>query len=346
MSEDNNDRTQTPPALIPPPDRRSDTDAVAPSPDVVQPEQPVDHDVDSTQSEIAAEQAEASLDARGDSAAHSSADNHEPAAHESVAHEPSAHESDAQEQQGAYESAARNRNGEADDNRSTTAHDNDTNAGLTVIPAGAAATGAAGRPAEEAHPSNQQRAFTSPPVAPKKKGNRVFGALIALVSSVVFLIVFAIVAAIVISVGAPGQSVVGNLTAFLTSPVFYVPAIFFAVAFVLVVLLANRANWWAYIIGSLFVAAVVYFGTIGVGLLISNVVVMTPAEAAAEFARSASNPFVIAGALVAREVAMWSGAAIAARGRRMKVRNRSSREEYERAAAEHRAEYERGFTPA
>ena len=215
---------------------------------------------------------------------------------------------------------------------------------MTVIPA--AATVVADRPTEEAHPSNQQRAFTSPPVAPKKKGNRVFGALIALVSSVVFLIVFAIVAAIVIAVGAPGQSVVGNLTAFLTSPVFYVPAIFFAVAFVLVVLLANRANWWAYIIGSLFVAAVVYFGTIGVGLLISNVVVMTPAEAAAEFARSASNPFVIAGALVAREVAMWSGAAIAARGRRMKVRNRSSREEYERAAAEHRAEYERGFTPA
>ena len=325
MSEDNNDRTQIPPALIPPPERRSDTDAVAPSPDVVQPEQPVGHDVDSTQSEIAAEQAEASLDARGDSAAHSSPDHHEPSAHESVAHD---------------------RNGEVDDHRSTTAHDNDANAGLTVIPAGAAATVVADRPTEEAHQSNQQRAFTPPPVAPKKKGNRVFGALIALVSSVVFLIVFAIVAAIVISVGAPGQSVVGNLTAFLTSPVFYVPAIFFAAGFVLVVLLANRANWWAYIIGSLFVAAVVYFGTIGVGLLINNVVVMTPAEATAEFARSASNPFVIAGALVAREVAMWSGAAIAARGRRMKARNRSAREEYERAAAEHRAEYERGFAPA
>ena len=326
MSEDNNDRTQTPPALIPPPERRSDTDAAGPSPDVVQPEQPVGHDVDSTQSEIAAERAEASLDARDDAAAHSSPDHLERSAHESAAHE----------QPVAYEPAARDRNGEVDDNRSTAAHDNDANAGLTVIPA--AVPIATDRPTEEAHPSNQQRAFTPPPVAPKKKGNRVFGALIALVSSVVFLIVFAIVAAIVIAVGAPGQSVVGNLTAFLTSPVFYVPAIFFAAGFVLVVLLANRANWWAYIIGSLFVAAVVYFGTIGVGLLIGNVVVMTPAEAAAEFARSASNPFVIAGALVAREVAMWSGAAIAARGRRMKARNRTAREEYERAAAEHRAE--------
>ena len=344
MSEDNNDRTQTPPALIPPPERRSDTDAGAPSPDVVQPEEPVDRDVDSTQSEIAAEQAEASLDARDDAAAHSSPDHREPSAHESAAHEPSAYKSAAHEQAVAYEPAARDRNGEVDDNRTTIGHDNDANAGLTVIPA--AALVATDRPTEEAHPSNQQRAFTPPPVAPKKKGNRVFGALIALVSSVVFLIVFAIVAAIVIAVGAPGQSVVGNLTAFLTSPVFYVPAIFFAAGFVLVVLLANRANWWAYIIGSLFVAAVVYFGTIGVGLLIGNVVVMTPTEAAAEFARSASNPFVIAGALVAREVAMWSGAAIAARGRRMKARNRTAREEYERAAAEHRAEYERGFAPA
>ena len=323
MSEDNNDRTQTPPALVPPPERRSDTDAAAPSPDVVQPEQPVDQDVDSTQSEIAAERAEASLDARDDAAAHLTPDHREPSAHES---------------------AARDRNGEVDDNRSTAAHDNDANAGLTVIPA--AVPVATDRPTEEAYQSSQQRAFTPPPVAPKKRGNRVFGALIALVSSVVFLIVFAIVAAIVIAVGAPGQSVVGNLTAFLTSPVFYVPAIFFAAGFVLVVLLANRANWWAYIIGSLFVAAVVYFGTIGVGLLINNVVVMTPAEATAEFARSASNPFVIAGALVAREVAMWSGAAIAARGRRMKARNRTAREEYERAAAEHRAEYERGFAPA
>ena len=334
MSEDNNDRTQTPPALIPPPERRSDTDAGAPSPDVVQPEEPVGRDVDSTQSEIAAEQAEASLDARDDAAAHSSPDHREPSAHESAAHE----------QPVAYEPAARDRNGEVDDNRTTIGHDNDANAGLTVIPA--AALVGTDRSTEEAHPSNQQRAFSPPPVAPKKKGNRVFGALIALVSSVVFLIVFAIVAAIVIAVGAPGQSVVGNLTAFLTSPVFYVPAIFFAAGFVLVVLLANRANWWAYIIGSLFVAAVVYFGTIGVGLLIGNVVVMTPTEAAAEFARSASNPFVIAGALVAREVAMWSGAAIAARGRRMKARNRTAREEYERAAAEHRAEYERGFAPA
>ena len=338
MSEDNNDRTQTPPALIPPPVRRSDTDAAAPSSAKMQPEQPVDRDVDSTQSEIAAEQAEASLDARDDKAAHSSSDQHEPSAHESVAHEPSAHEP-----------AAQDLNGEVDDSRTTTGHDNDANAGLTAIPAAAAAPAATDRPAEETHPShqsNQQRAFTPPPVAPKKKNNRVFGVLIALVSSVVFLIVFAVVAAIVIAVGAPGQSVLGNLAAFLTSPLFYVPAIFFAVGFVLVVLFANRANWWAYIIGSLFVAAVVYFGTIAVGLLIGNVVVMTPAEATAEFARSASNPFVIAGALVAREVAMWSGAAIAARGRRIKARNITAREDYERAAAEHRADYERGFAPA
>ena len=325
MSEDNNDRTQTPPALIPPPERRSDTERAAPSSDVVQPEQPAGRDADPTQSEIAAEQAEASLDARDEEIANSSPDHHESPANESSAHESDGHESDAPAVPVTKEPAAQDRSGEVDDSRATD------------------------RTSEETppfQPLNQQRAFTPPPVAPKKKGNRVAGVLIALISSLVFLIVFAIVAAIVIAVGAPGQSVVGNLTAFLTSPVFYIPAIFFALGFVLVVLLANRANWWAYIIGSLFVGAVVYFGTIAVGLLISNVVVMTPAEAAAEFARSASNPFVIAGALVAREVVMWSGAAIAARGRRMKSRNLTAREEYERAAAEHRAEYERGFAPA
>lgn len=192
----------------------------------------------------------------------------------------------------------------------------------------------------------QQRAFTPPPVAPKKKGNRAIGALIAIMSVVVFVVVFAVVAAIVIAAQSPAASVTSTLLQFITSPVFYVPAIFFVIGFVIVALLANRANWWAYIIGSLFVAAIVYFGTIGVGLLVSGVVTLTPGEAQAQFIRSATNPFIIAAALVAREVSMWMGAAISARGRRMTARNQTVREEYERAAAEHRAEYERGFTPA
>jgi len=186
------------------------------------------------------------------------------------------------------------------------------------------------------------RTFLPAPVAPKKKGNRGVGSLIALLSVIAFAVLYALVAALIINARAPRD--LGEIfTSFATSPVFYVPAILFVVAFIIVVLLANRANWWAYVLGSLLVGAIVYFGTIGVGLLSENVVTMTPAEAASRFAEYAVDPFVIAAALIAREVALWTGSAIAARGRRQKNKNLTAREEYERAAAEHREQYERGF---
>ncbi|WP_165063411.1 hypothetical protein [Marisediminicola senii] len=194
--------------------------------------------------------------------------------------------------------------------------------------------------------SQQQRGFVAPPEQPKKKGNRGIGTLIAIVSVIGFALLYAIVAAIIISVGAPTQSLSDTLVRFFSDPVFYFPAILFVVGFVIVVLLANRAGWWAHVLGSLFVGAFVYFGSIGGALLLDNVVTMTMDEAVARFTDYAANPFVIAAGLVAREVALWTGSAIGARGRRIKARNVAAKEEYERKTAEHRAEYERSYAPA
>ena len=195
-------------------------------------------------------------------------------------------------------------------------------------------------------PAAQQpeRIFVPPaPVEPKRKGNRGIGSLIAVVSVVIFGILYALVATIIIAVAAPGQNLLTTLTRFLTDPVFYVPGILFVVGFVVVVLLVNRAAWWAFVLGSLIVGAIVYFGTIGVQLLTENVFAMTPSAAAAAFAAYAVNPFVIAAALVARETSMWIGAAISSRGRRMKARNLTAREEFDKATAAHRAEYDRSY---
>ena len=195
-------------------------------------------------------------------------------------------------------------------------------------------------------PAQQQpeRIFVPPaPVAPKRKGNRGIGSLIAVVSVVIFSILYALVATIIVAVAAPGQNLITTLTRFLVDPVFYVPSILFVVGFVLVVLLVNRAAWWAFVLGSLIVGAIVYFGTIGVQLLTDNAFAMTPTEAMAAFAAYAINPFVIAAALVARETSMWIGAAISSRGRRMKARNLVAREEFDKATAAHRAEYDRSY---
>ncbi|MDJ0334134.1 hypothetical protein QMG83_02735 [Salinibacterium sp. G-O1] len=178
----------------------------------------------------------------------------------------------------------------------------------------------------------QQVVYVQTPAAPRKLGNRGIGTLIALLSALIFGALLAVITA-VIQYANSGRFDFG----FLSQAQFYIPMLFFAVAFVLLVLLVNRGAWWAYIIGSVLVAVVVYFGTIGFGLLITGVISNTPSEANERFVAQLSNPFVIASALLAREVSLWFGALISRRGRSLKARNAVRREEYERELAERRA---------
>ena len=125
--------------------------------------------------------------------------------------------------------------------------------------------------AQTAQPAHYpQHNFGPPPVPPRKKSNRGVGALIAILSVILFAVVYAVIAAVIIGFRTP-QGLGNTFMTFAANPVFYVPAIIFVIAFVLVVLLANRASWWAYVLGSLLVGALVYFGTIGVALLSVNV---------------------------------------------------------------------------
>jgi hypothetical protein len=144
----------------------------------------------------------------------------------------------------------------------------------------------------------------------------------------VFQIVLAIVMAIVYSSLRGGASL-----GFLGQTAFYVPALFFFIGFVALVLLLNRAGWWTYVIGSIVVALFVYFGTIGALLLGSNVILQTPEVAAEQFRQGLVNPFTIAAALVAREIVIWAGAIVASRGRKVKARNVEAKAAFEREQA-------------
>ena len=84
-------------------------------------------------------------------------------------------------------------------------------------------------------------------------------------------------------------------------------------------------------------ALFVYFGTIGVLLLSNNVVLLAPSAATELFRQGLVNPFTIAAALVAREVALWTGALIASRGRKVKARNADAQAEFAREQAENRS---------
>lgn len=183
-----------------------------------------------------------------------------------------------------------------------------------------------------------QTVYVTAPNPPRKKGNRGIGSLYAILATVVFAVVFAGVAALLILFVKP-DGVADALGTFVTGPLFYIPVLVFLVIMVLWVLLANRASWWAWVIGSLVIAAVVYFASIGILLLMAGGFGLTASAATEAFYTFATNPVLIAAALIAREASIWFGAAIAVRGRKVRERNYEAWETFEREEAEKRAQF-------
>ncbi len=188
-------------------------------------------------------------------------------------------------------------------------------------------------PSGEVAPAPVQTVYITAPQPPRRKGNRVLGSLFAVLAAAVFAAAYAGVTALLILFVKPDGlgDAVGQ---FVTGPLFYVPVLVFLVAMVLWALLANRASWWAWVLGSLVIGVVVYFATIGVLLLLAGGFGLTASQAADLFRGFGLNPAVVVAALLAREVAVWSGAAIAARGRKVRERNYEAWQEFEREEAQ------------
>jgi len=174
--------------------------------------------------------------------------------------------------------------------------------------------------------------YVTAPTPPKVAGNRGFGVFMALGATVVFAIVFAI-AVLIINAVATGR--VG--ISFVQAPSFYVPIAFFAVGAIIIALIVNRAGWGVHVFSSIIVGLVVYFGTVGALLLSNGVIQNTPEQAQLLFAQALINPLVIAAGLLAREVALWTGALVAKRGRKVTVRNAETRAQWEAELAERNA---------
>lgn len=177
--------------------------------------------------------------------------------------------------------------------------------------------------------------YVETPHPPRARSNRVVGVLLALVGAVVFAAVDAAVGALLDYL--QNRPLFGDtFTAFVLSAVYWVPILVFALAFILLVVVVNRGGWAAHVFGSLLLAFVVYFASIGLLLLVGRI-----AGTPSTFERVALAPQIIAAAVVAREVAIWFGLAVAARGRRVTARNLEARAAYEKALADQRAQYER-----
>jgi hypothetical protein len=187
-----------------------------------------------------------------------------------------------------------------------------------------------------------QTVYVTAPNPPRARGNRGIGTLLAIAATIAFAVLLALIAALYRGIaGGDGLGAVFTdwLPGFLTVPLFYVPVAVFLVLFVLFVLLANRAGWGVYVLGSFVLAAALYFASIGILLALDGMVFNFTGHTS--FASLAVNPAIGIATIVAREVAIWFGAAISSRGRRVKARNVEAAAEYERETAEKKAEFER-----
>jgi hypothetical protein len=192
---------------------------------------------------------------------------------------------------------------------------------------------AAETPVAAATPA-QQVVYVEAPKPFVKKGNRGFGILIAILSAIIFAVAYALAGAIAnLLNGQPVSfTVIGTLD-------FWAPVLMFAVGFIILVLVVNRAGWPAHVLGSIFVALFVFFGATGVILLLH--INQIPSNRVGETFQSVLfSVSIIVAAFLAREVSLWMGFAVAARGRKVKARNVDARVLYDQEIAAKRAEYE------
>ncbi|MCU1473471.1 hypothetical protein [Amnibacterium sp.] len=179
-------------------------------------------------------------------------------------------------------------------------------------------------PAPQGAPVPMPPAAAPPP--PRRRSNRLVGTawvlLAALIFEVLYLAAFALVVLVVAGQASVGQSV----QQLVSTPFAWLPVLLFALFYELTVLLLNRAGRLAYVLSSLIVAVVVY--------LLSTVLILALQQGGISnenlLGRALIAPQVVLIPIIAREVMLWTGLAVGARGRRVRRRNRAAQEAYER----------------
>ena len=212
----------------------------------------------------------------------------------------------------------------------------------TYVPASTTAAGAAvgaatlapePEPLYVAPAPGPQTIYVQAPTPPKRRSNRGFGILVALVGTVLFALLYAAISYLVLLTGSDPS---GDFARFLAGdrwPVFWVPVVAFFVGFTLLAVIINRGPWWTYAVFGLLVAVLVYFSYIGGALLTVQAWTLSFDEASNFVSERWLDPFAIVAAAIAREIPIWLGGWIAARGRAVTERNRLALDEYDRQIA-------------
>lgn len=183
--------------------------------------------------------------------------------------------------------------------------------------------------------------YMQTPMPPDLRGNRGPGVAIALLATIVFAALFGAVLYFAAGTGASFDM----LVQLFLWPFIAAVATFF-IGYVLLILIVGRAGWWAHVLGGFLVAALVWAAT-DAGLAFATYQ-LSGASGLSNLLDGSVTPITViqhyglllpsvAAGVIAREVIVWFGAWIGARGRKVSRANAEALAEYETALAEAQA---------
>lgn len=201
-----------------------------------------------------------------------------------------------------------------------------------VTPSEPAAAAAAGAIPVGVGGFGGQPIFVQAPEAPRPRGNRGAAGAIGLLAALSFAVLYL---AAWLGIGAIDGSVtadnVGSAAlAGLSMWSLWVPVVVFFVAFWLLGAIINRGRWGAWVIFGLLVGFASYGGHILGALFQAPFWELTASQGATLVEQQLFAPLAIVAFVVGRELTVWFGAWVAARGRRVSELNVEAQREYER----------------
>jgi hypothetical protein len=181
--------------------------------------------------------------------------------------------------------------------------------------------------------TEQQQAFplyVQAPSEPEVRGNRGFGILIGLLATIIFAGLYAAAVAGLQLVLEGDGTFVENLIQISTSWPFLLATAGFFLSWVVTATIVNRSGWVHWVLGGFIIGLVVFLAWVGGFLIQERAWTLNVDEVLAEVTGVAFTFGPVLAFVVAREIPVWLGGWIAARGRKVREANLEARAEYER----------------
>lgn len=187
-------------------------------------------------------------------------------------------------------------------------------------------------PAAVAYAASPQPIFVQAPESPIPRGNRAAAGAIGLLAALSFAVLYlaAWLGFGLLSGDVTTDSIGTSALAALTTWSLWVPVVVFFIAFWLLGAIINRGRWGAWVIFGLFVGVASYAGHLLGALFQAPFWNLTAREGATLVEGQLLAPLAIAAFVIGRELTIWFGSWVAARGAKVTELNIEAQREYER----------------